>query len=196
MESAYLDILGRPHEIRVPLEEDRITLGKSPDNHAELYWDGTASRLHAVIERFPSGWSLRDMGSRNGTFLNGDRIAGERALRPGDEIRVGQTLMVFKLAGGRQPVTPTAAAEGPPEMTRREREVLVALCRPILTRSVMAEPPSIQDVAAELVISESTAKKHIGRLFDKFELHDPQDRRRGHLVAEAIRRGAVTGADL
>lgn len=196
MDGAYLEILGRPHEIVVPLERDRIALGKASTNDAIIYWDGTVSRLHAVVERYASGWAVRDMGSRNGTYLNGERIVGDRTLRPGDEIRIGETRLAFRLADPDHIPTPTAASQGPPEMTRREHDVLVALCRPILSRSVMAEPPSIRDIAAQLVISESTVKKHIGRLFDRFGIHEGEDRRRGYLVAEAIRRGAVTMADL
>ena len=196
MEGAFLEVLGRPREIRVELDRERITVGKASTNDAPLPWDSTVSRLHAVVERFPSGWCIRDMGSRNGTYLNGERISGERVLRPGDEIRVGETRISFRMARGADVPTPTSAAEAAPELTRRERDVLIALCRPVLTRTILAEPAGIRDIAAELVLSESAVKKHIGRLFDKFTILDPQDRRRGHLVSEAIRRGAVSITDL
>jgi DNA-binding CsgD family transcriptional regulator len=154
------------------------------------------SQLHAVVERYPSGWCVRDIGSRNGTYLNGDRIVGDHLLRPGDEIRAGETRMVFGLAASAMPPTETLAAEAPPRLSAREREVLVALCRPVLERSLMSEPASIRGIAAELVISESTVKKHLTRIYDKFGILDPDQRRRGRLVTEAVRRGAVNAGDI
>ncbi len=152
----------------------------------------------AADARLPGddGVWIRDLGSRNGTYLNGERIAGERALRPDDEIRVGETRLVYRTRTEAQPPTPTEAAQRPPDVTRRERDVLIALCRPVLSRSVLAEPAGIRDIATELVLSESAVKKHLGRLFDKFEIYEPSERRRGRLVSEAIRRGAVGITDL
>lgn len=159
-------------------------------------FDPTVSQLHAVVERYPSGWCVRDVGSRNGTHLNGDRIVGDHVLRPGDEIKVGETTLVFKLAASAQPLAETAAVQGAPDLTRREREVLVALCRPVLERNLLSEPASIRGIAAELVISESAVKKHLGRLYDKFDIHETDERRRGRLVTDAIRRGAVSLGDV
>jgi hypothetical protein len=65
---------------------------------------------------------VRDLDYRNGTFVNGQRVWRERPLRPGDELRVGATRLVYRSdepAGG----TGTQASEPPPELTRREREV-------------------------------------------------------------------------
>lgn len=154
------------------------------------------SQLHAVVERYPSGWCVRDVGSRNGTYLNGDRIVGDHVLRPGDEIRAGETRIVFRLASSSAPRAETAAAQGAPELTRREREVLVALCRPVLERTLLNEPATIRAIAAELVISESAVKKHLQRLYDKFDIFESDERRRGRLVSDAIRRGAVTLGDV
>ncbi len=178
------------------LDRDRVTVGKAETNDVALPWDDTVSQLHAVVERYASGWCLRDVGSRNGTFLNGDRIASEHVLRPGDEFRAGETRMVFRLAAAANRPTATVAAQSPPELTRREREVLVELCRPVLMRDLLSEPAPIRRIAAELVISESAVKKHLGRLYDKFGIHETEERRRGRLVADAVRRGAVSRSDV
>jgi len=67
-----------------------------PDNDVALPDDPTASHLHAVLERFPAGWCVNDLGSSNGTFV---RIRGEVPLKHGDEFRVGQQLLRVDLRG-------------------------------------------------------------------------------------------------
>ena len=134
------------------------------------------------------------MGSRNGTFVNGQKLVGERVLGPGDEVRIGRTRLV---ATGRRPrrAPATEAAQPPPVLTRRERDVLVALCRPVLSGDVFTEPASIRAVAAELVVSDAAVKQHLLNLYDKFAIYGV-DNRRLELANQAIRRGAVSIADL
>src|SRR5687768_15609218 len=58
--------------------------------------DNTVSRRHAeLIPGTDSNWVLRDLGSSNGTYINGLRVTNRYALKLGDQIRVGRTLMVF-----------------------------------------------------------------------------------------------------
>ncbi len=177
------------------LDADRVALGSADTNDVAMPWDGTVSKLHAVIERYPSGWCVRDVGSRNGTYLNGERIVAEHVLRGGDEIRAGETRLLFRVSSGGA-AGETAAAQSAPELTRREREVLVELCKPVLKRNLFTDPSSIRGIATALVISESAVKKHLGRLYDKFEIHESDERRRGRLVSDAIRRGAVSLSDV
>lgn len=57
--------------------------------------DNTVSRRHAELIPGPDNWILRDLGSSNGTYINGTRVTHRYALKLGDQIRVGRTLMVF-----------------------------------------------------------------------------------------------------
>lgn len=57
--------------------------------------DPTVSRRHAEILRAPDGWRLRDLGSANGTELNGVRLIGDRLLREGDVVGLGRVTLVF-----------------------------------------------------------------------------------------------------
>ena len=128
--------------------------------------------------------------------MNGVRLMGPRALRRGDELRLGASLVVFG-SGGAAPeeAESTAPLEAPPRLTPREHDLLVALCRPLLRGSLLAEPATLSAMAEELVVSESAVKKLLGRTFDKFGLQDDA-RRRPRLAVEALRRGAVSLADL
>lgn len=179
---------------RMDLTGGRVTVGKGPGNEIVLE-DAKVSRLHASLEKFTEGWCVNDLGSSNGTFVNGDRIWGAHRLRHGDEIRVGQTRLLFRStddAGASR----TETEDGPPSLTARERDVLVVLCRPLLARDLFTEPASIKEIATELVVSEAAVKQHLANLFDKFELPADLSHRRTRLANAAIRRGAVTLGDL
>lgn len=183
------------HSWRFPLQPDRTTVGKSPENDLSLEDDPTASHLHAVLERFAAGWCVTDLGSSNGTWVNGERIWSSRRLRHGDEIRLGQTRLIFHDpmgAGG----TETEAEDRPPTLTTRERDVLVALCRPLLDRDIFTEPASTRTIADELVITQAAVKQHLVNLYDKFGVSPSDSNRRSRLANEALRRGAVTLAQL
>lgn len=175
------------------LDQPRCTVGKGA---ADLVIpERTVSRLHAAIEQVTGGWVIQDLGSRNGTFINGVRVMTPRALRSGDEIRFGSFVATFRSAPVDPSVSMTAPLQGAPGLTRREHDALVALCRPILTGSMLEEPATVADIATELTVSESAAKKLLSRMYSKFDLFD-SDRRRGRLAVEALRRGAVSVADL
>jgi DNA-binding CsgD family transcriptional regulator len=192
---AYLEVWTPGGRELVTLEAGRLTLGTDPANDLPLPADPTLSRLHAVLERYEAGWCVRDLDSRNGTFVNGERVWRERPLRPGDELRVGATRLVYRSeepAGGNR----TQASEPSPEVTRREREVLVVLCRTVLGGAAFTEPASIREIADALVVTEAAVKQHLAHLHDKFGIHGGGERRRVRLANEALRRGAVTMAGL
>jgi DNA-binding CsgD family transcriptional regulator len=174
------------------LDTERMTLGTLASNDVVVDAEGV-SRVHAVLERFGDTWCVRDLGSRNGTYVNGGRIVGERALRHGDEIVLGRLRLLFH---GPTRGKETAAIAQPPPLTPRERDVLVALCRPLLAGDAFTEPASIRAIAAELVVSEAAVKQHLARLYDKFEVEAHGERRRVQLANAAVARGAVKLGDL
>ncbi len=197
--AAYLE-LWRPSGIEpVMLDGDRVTVGAEDSNRVCLGDDGTVSRLHAVVENYGSGWTLRDLGSRNGTYINGRRVLGEQALHPGDELRIGKTRLVF-----RDQSAPMRAGKGTqvmdvdpsPDLTRRERDVLHALCHPLASSEPFSQPASIRAIAKELVVSDAAVKQHLIRLYDKFGLTDRSENRRVRLANEAVARGIVMPGEL
>lgn len=89
---------GSANRQSAPLELEAVTIGRALSNTLVLN-DAQASRLHARIDFENGAWSLKDLNSRNGTFVNGTRVTLQ-ALRPGDQIVIGETLMVFQSSGG------------------------------------------------------------------------------------------------
>lgn len=194
----FVEVRGPQGTRLVELTNDRSSLGRATTNDVVVLLDPTVSRLHAVIERYPTGFSIRDLGSANGTFVNGEPVRGEARLRTGDEVRLGNSQLTFYVVGD-DDTEVTAVADGPPVLTRRERELLVALCRPLLEGAPFAPPAGIRQMAAELFVSEAAVKFHLSNLYDKFGLAGRGDggpSRRVTLAGEAMRRRAVTIADL
>ena len=137
---------------------------------------------------------MEDLGSRNGTYVNGQRISGRRVVRPGDEIRLGLVRVVLRgVVSGSG--TATSLVDEPPVLTRRERDVLVALCQPLLAGDPFTEPASIREIATALVVSDAAVKQHLANLFVKFEILDGE-RRRVRLANAALSTGAVSLGDL
>lgn len=178
---------------RLVLTAERTTLGKGGVDF--VVSEGTVSRVHAAIDRVTGGWVIQDLGSRNGTHVNGVRVAGLHALRNGDEIRLGAARIRFTDRVSDEEHSLTAPIESAPRLTSRERDALVALCRPVLLGSMLDEPASVRTIAGELVVSESAVKKLLSRCYDKFGLGGPE-RRRGRLALEALRRGCISLSDV
>jgi pSer/pThr/pTyr-binding forkhead associated (FHA) protein len=192
---AQVEVIIGVQSWRFQLEADRTTVGKAPENDISLPGDPTASRLHAILERFPAGWCVTDLGSSNGTWVNGERIWCSRGLRHGDEIRIGQSRLIF-----REPLnadgTKTEAEDAPPSLTAREHDVLLALCRPLLDRDMFTEPASTRAIADELIITQAAVKQHLANLYDKFGVPSSETNRRARLANDALRRGAVSLSQL
>src|SRR5688572_6347238 len=70
-------------------------MGRSADADLQLI-DEKVSREHCVIEPAPGGHSLCDLGSKNGTYHNGAKLDGARVLSPGDQIGIGETVLVYE----------------------------------------------------------------------------------------------------
>src|SRR4051794_992099 len=77
--------------------EQELVVGRSTPGLGSLGGDSEISRVHARIYHDASGQLIaEDLGSTNGTFVNGNRIAAATPLRPGDQLRVGQTTMTVE----------------------------------------------------------------------------------------------------
>ena len=83
---------------RFLLDRDATTVGRHPDSDIFLD-DVTVSRRHAEVLREEGGVRVRDLGSLNGSYVNGDRVE-ERALTTGDEVQIGRFKLLFVGPGG------------------------------------------------------------------------------------------------
>lgn len=91
---AYLIVLSGPEVGRMcKVETDQVTLGRSQDNGMRIN-DVGISRRHVRVVREGASIFIEDMGSANGTFLNGERLARRMQLRDGDKITLGSTTIL------------------------------------------------------------------------------------------------------
>jgi hypothetical protein len=77
--------------------EQELVIGRSTPGLGSLGGDSEISRVHARVFHDPSGrLMIEDLGSTNGTFVNGNRVSGQQPLNPGDQVRVGQTSLTVE----------------------------------------------------------------------------------------------------
>lgn len=79
------------------LETERVTIGRQSGCTITIR-DTNVSREHAQLRRRPNGWTIRDLGSTNGTKLNGVRVESEQMLANGDVIMLGAMKVTFEIS--------------------------------------------------------------------------------------------------
>jgi pSer/pThr/pTyr-binding forkhead associated (FHA) protein len=198
-------LISRDHEgrqvvVTLASGSGRLTVGRASASDVRLDFDPEVSDLHAELERIGEHWVLVDDGlSRNGSFVNGERVSGRRRLKDGDALRFGSTAVLF-----RSPATAdrdeTATAKDMPDVqsvTATQRRVLIALCRPYTAGSEFATPATNRAIADEVYLSVDAVKAHLRTLFERFDVSDlPQNQKRMRLAELAVRTGVVSPRDL
>ena len=172
-----LDVHDGSHRRTVSVAVDPVRIGRDETSEVHLPGDPTVSRLHAVLRAERGFWVVEDGGSRNGTYLNGRRVAGPALLRPSDRLRIGTFVLVVHTDDEAPLETIDAQASDPTRarvetgLSARELEVLRLVCA----------GRSDQQIAVELFISVNTVHSHLDRIRDKSGC-----RRRVELVRFAI----------
>ena len=180
----------------VTLTGEQFTVGRGPDNVLVIKEDRAVSNSHLVLRPIGNGWDVRDMGSSNGTMLNGDRLTQEVILRDGDELTIGHTrLKYLNPAQGHR--TTTVTIDAPPDITPREHDVLVQLCLPRLDGNPFTPPASPRTIAEKLYVGRAAVAMHVSALYRKFDIPEAESRvRLAELANLAMYRRAVTMDDL
>ena len=115
------------------LTEETVTIGRAPDNIFHID-DVSISSHHATISPASDGYLLKDLGSTNGTMVNGNTLEAETeyALKPGDKVRFGKVDAVFD---------PENAEAGAQELPGNETRVIAPATKSIKPSNFMNASP-------------------------------------------------------
>jgi pSer/pThr/pTyr-binding forkhead associated (FHA) protein len=107
---------------------NELTIGRSSEADISLAWDTEVSSIHAVLERLAGEVTLLDDGlSRNGSYVNGERMHGRQRLRDGDVLRFGRTSMLVRVPAAKKR-RDTSGSRGPlgaVHLSAHQRKVLL-----------------------------------------------------------------------
>lgn len=139
---------GPQPNLRFPLVKDQSTIGRSAGNDLVLA-DPEISRRHARLVRQPGYFAIEDMGSTNGTFVNGQRISRLTALQHGDAIDLGDTVRLrYWVEGATGPLAaePAAGATAPSQPIKPYTEPPAAPVGPVRPAPPAAQqrPPTVE----------------------------------------------------
>lgn len=184
----YRDDAAEQRIVDLDVVASSLSVGRSDACDLALTWDDEVSRIHASLERLGGEWTLvDDGGSRNGSFVAGERVRGRRRLRDGDALLFGRTVIVFRNPSRAESLlTATSTSPFVPHVSAAQLRVLTALCRP-LADGEFAAPATNREIADELVVSIETVKTHMHALFETFQLGDlPGRQKRAALAQRAL----------
>lgn len=172
------------------LNADVTTVGRGEGTDIRLS-DPSVSQLHAELVRRGPYVYVADSGlSRNGTRVNGRPVA-RRVLEDGDVVSFGTAR--GKIGGlSYEDLSPEAELRrnSAPELTRRELDVLTALCSPVLSEEAFVSPATARQIAEDLVVTEAAVKQHLLRLYQKFRIPEGANRRT-RLANEVVALGLI-----
>jgi pSer/pThr/pTyr-binding forkhead associated (FHA) protein len=151
-----IGVLPSGEKLRFLISQGEVEIGKASHNHIVVS-DPTVSNAHAVLMVRDGGYTIVDLGSRNGTFVNGDRLGPQaRTLRHGDTIQLGQTVLTFRNSGETaENVTATLSPTALEEVRRRAE----AMAASEMGRSASASSLPPGGASAEAADDEAKKKK-------------------------------------
>ena len=173
----------------VRLRPDVTTIGRGRAVDVRLDHP-SVSKLHAeIVRRGPYAY-VSDLGlSRYGSRVNG-KVVAQRLLEDGDVLSFGsERCRVGGLVAEQLPDCELRRS-AMPELTRRELDVVAALCKPALSEDAFVSPATARDIAADLVVTEAAVKQHLLRLYQKLRIAAGPNRR-VRLANEVVALGLV-----
>ncbi len=196
----YRDGADEQRIVPVPEGAEELWVGRREAADIRLDFDEEVSGLHAQLEFVGEECTVVDDGlSRNGSFVNGERVRGRKLLRDSDVLRFGKTLVLYRAPGaeGGESTVLSADVLEAGGVSPAQKRVLIALCRPYKDGASFATPATNGQIGEELHLSVDAVKTHLRALFEKFGVGDlPQNRKRVALVERALQSGMVAERDL
>lgn len=158
MKLKLIVLAGAKEGLEIPLKKEKFLIGRAKEC-ALRAGSEAISRRHCAITRHEDGYTVRDLGSRNGTYVNDTRIEREVPLVAGNELRVGPLkfqveVLAEKADKEATPPSPEAAAAAPatPAETKPRRQPPVKDVKDVVQRTInMSDSASEDDISRWLL---------------------------------------------
>ena len=175
MDTPFLRVEDSGEVISLRGEVTTVGRGRGVDIHLD---DPSVSRLHAELIRRGPYVYVADLGlSRNGTRVNGRPVA-RHVLDEGDVLSFGSArCRIMGLPAEEAAAEVEQRRSTAPELTKRELDVLIALCRPALSDDAFITPATAREIASDMTVTEAAVKQHLLRLYGKFRVPEGVNRR-------------------
>jgi class 3 adenylate cyclase/pSer/pThr/pTyr-binding forkhead associated (FHA) protein len=203
---SYRDGAGKQQIFDLDGAVSRVRIGRKPSNDIPLEWDREVSRTHASLVKVDDRWVLLDdERSRNGSFVNGQRVIDRRVLEDGDILRFGDTLILYRspvasdvLARGRlDPRSTTATATGLPAavfLSEAQRNVLLALCGLLEEGGAASGAAADEEIAKQLSLDVQAVRENLWALSHVFDTEQtPGAEGVALLIERARQQGVIAG---
>lgn len=181
-----------------PLSGDEITIGRAADATVSVP-DTSVSRKHALVRKTDEGWAISDLGSGNGTLVNGEQLGDEQALNAGDTIVLGDTEFTFadgsEASQVDEPSSLSTGARRPPVRTARTTGAAPGRNRPVRGGRSLEDPASAKKKKRTLFIVAGSTLAVVMALFVGYKAitkRREEDAARKRAVIEANRRELAT----
>jgi FHA domain len=194
---ASLEVSSPDGQDVVELDRDRLMVGRKDTCDLVVKEDTSMSREHALLEHYGTSWYIQDLSSTNGVLVNGSPVIGLRVLHHSDEVILGRTKLVFR-DHDRNPDPSTVPKRPCPQLTVKEREALVELCRPLFSKTGnrFQAPSGVKEISDRMFVGRAAVQAHLGRLYDKFGIYEEDGVNRRHELAnQALQRGCIGHKD-
>src|SRR6478752_838977 len=144
MKLKLIVLAGAKEGLEIPLKKDKFLIGRAKECALRAGSEAISRRHCAIIHR-ETGWTVRDLGSRNGTHVNDEKITAEVPLKPGDELRVGP--LIFRIAEGESSaVAPAATPEAAgPTTAKPKRQPPVKDVADVVERTINNSDSATED---------------------------------------------------
>lgn len=175
-----LVVVDGDHRRHVELHEVEVVVGRGADCDVVLPGDETLSRRHLTLRSTDRGWTVTDLGSRNGSYVNGRPLEGTRLLGRDDRVLLGQYVLLIRTDEAAELETVDGSA---PTGKRRYAELGLSP-REVEVVRLVCSGLADQAIADELFVSVKTIHSHLDRIGQK-----TGHRRRPELVRFALEHG-------
>jgi pSer/pThr/pTyr-binding forkhead associated (FHA) protein len=154
MKLKLIVLAGAKEGLEIPLKKDKFLIGRAKEC-ALRAGSEAISRRHCAIIRRESGYTVRDLGSRNGTLVNGEKISSEVPLKDGDELRVGP--LTFRVAAAEsKPATAGTTESGTPKSDNARKQPPVKDVADVVERTISNSDSATEEDVSRWLLNMTT----------------------------------------